>query len=199
MNDNPLQTALAAMLRFWSVRRPGPAQATETFGEGAAPDGVPQFGSAFATAAGALALPQAAVSLEASGVEVGPIEPQALSAQDEGEDRLVVDTAKPWRVSEADSGGGAPEDTPERMVLGVVKPWRVEAPALGGGGPAEIPDRMTLDMPKPWLAGALELEGSAAQLVQAMAGFAPRGAGEVVVGAARLGEWDRLMAVNPGA
>lgn len=164
------------------------------------------------------ALPQASALSSLEGVETGTLKPIALADMGDGGDagdgwgstrptlfqpeagegQTFVAETKPWKVEPGSdvlgpASGALVAGTDLAAVLKAAA--LAPAPAVGGNGGSALTD--ALQDATRMVGGAGALEGGVQQLVQAMAGFAPQAAGEVltVSGAFR----DALSAVvaNP--
>lgn len=162
------------------------------------------------------ALPQASVLSSLEGVETGTLKPIALAdvgdggdagdgwgstrptlfQPEPGDEQTFVAETKPWKV---EPGSDVLGSTSGALVAGTdlaaVLKAAAAAPAVGGNGGSTLAD--ALQEAARTVGGPGALEGGVQQLVQAMAGFAPQAAGEVLTVSSAFRDALGAVVANP--
>ncbi len=195
MNQESLENAIAAVLRAAHVRdTTGDEDDTTARGTAGA---VGRHGSLRdALAAAVAAWPQASGWPSIRDVEVAQVKPIALSdAIDDGwastrptlfqpegieEGQAGVYETKPWKLELGDDAYPAATGTAN---VGADLAKALMGAAAGAGWAGSSALTAALNGATSTVGGSAGLEGSVQQLVQAMAGFSPQGAGQMTPGA----------------
>ncbi|WP_372166020.1 hypothetical protein [Xanthomonas axonopodis] len=207
MKDSNAQTTLASALRATGISGVS-GRDDETAVPGTNdPNGLHgSLRSAFAAAMEAL--PQASSLPAPDEAEIGYAKPMAMADitdgwgntrpelfQRDGDDgQPVVVEAKPWRVEEgSDAVPAAAKALSGRVDLAAV----LTATAAGIGGNGGLSLTTSAQDTARIGGGTAALEISAQQLVQAMAGFAPQGAGESLIASGAFRDALGAVVANP--
>ncbi|WP_053844711.1 hypothetical protein [Paracidovorax avenae] len=211
-DGNNAQTTLASALRAAGVRAATGSDDDTAAPAAGSPEGL--HGSLHdALAAARAALPQAYALSALDGVETGTLKPIALAdigdagdrwgstrptlfQPEAGEGQTFVAETKPWKVEPgSDVLGPASAALVAGTDLAAVLKAGAMAPAVGGNGGSDLTD--ALQEATRMVGGTGALEGGVQQLVQAMAGFAPQAAGEVLAVSSAFRDALGAVVANP--